>query len=247
MILDLGSGLRPLGDRLAIRFARSGEPPKVNVLLTHLHYDHIIGLPFYGLHQDPDGHMVIYGPAGHDEGPGLTLPRAVHPPYFPVTLDEFPDQTTIHDLPVPSVFSLGGYRVMVQAVAHAGFTVGYRLEINGSSLAYLSDHQAPLDGVSVEPSVMELCRDVDLLVHDAQYTPAEFGERSDWGHSTPDYAVRVALSAGVKRLHLFHHDPAHSDGQLDEILAGAQALSRSLGGPPVEAAREGESHRIGEG
>ena len=107
-------------------------------------------------------------------------------------------------------------------------------------MAYISDHQQPLDGgLDVADEVLRLADGVDVLIHDAQYTPAEFADRSHWGHCTVEYAVHVAHRAGARRLVLFHHDPAHDDRAIDQLLSGAEELAASLGGPEVLAASEG--------
>jgi phosphoribosyl 1,2-cyclic phosphodiesterase len=125
---------------------------------------------------------------------------------------------------------LEGLEVTVRPVPHLGPTNGYRMRSGSTSLAYISDHQQPLDGtMHVADSVLELADGVDLLIHDAQYTATEFLGRSNWGHCSVDYACEVARQAGAKRLALFHHDPGHSDGVLDQILADAQKWGESVG------------------
>ena len=107
------------------------------------------------------------------------------------------------------------------------------------AVAYLPDHQAPLDRTTVAEPVLDLCHDVDLLIHDAQYTEDEFVELFDWGHSTPAYAVLVATQAGAKRLDMFHHDPGHTDRQIDTMLRAARKLAQTMGKVEVTAAKEG--------
>jgi ribonuclease BN (tRNA processing enzyme) len=130
--------------------------------------------------------------------------------------------------------------VLTRAVPHVGATNGYRIEWAGASVAYVSDHQEPVgDGGYVAPQVLELCRDVDLLVHDSQFTPEEFAERSTWGHCTLDYALEVARQSGAKRLALFHHDPARDDEGIDAFVEKARARAVGCGVPEVFAASEG--------
>ena len=118
-------------------------------------------------------------------------------------------------------------------------TNGYRVELDGFTVAYLSDHQQPEDATSVAPEVLDLCEGVDLLIHDAQYTPGEFADRRDWGHCTVEYAVEVAARSGVGTLALFHHDPSHDDDMVDRLLAVATEAAgrRDIG--EVIAAAEG--------
>ena len=123
-------------------------------------------------------------------------------------------------------FSVGAAKVMARPIPHAGVTLGYRIEADGRSVAYMSDHQAPLDRRAVPEAVLELCQDVDLLIHDGQYTEDEFSAKADWGHSTAAYAVHVAAETGAKRLLLSHHDPSHTDRELDKILSQDLKLRR---------------------
>ena len=128
---------------------------------------------------------------------------------------------------------------MSRSIPHVGRTLGYRIEWNGASVAYLSDHQMPRDGSFVATDgAIELCRDVDLLIHDAQYTEEEFVGKCDWGHCTLGFAVWVAAEAGVGQLALFHHDPSHHDDELDELVAAATADGAARG-VDVIGAREG--------
>jgi ribonuclease BN (tRNA processing enzyme) len=130
--------------------------------------------------------------------------------------------------------------VRIRPVPHCGPTIGFRIETGGQSIAYVSDHQAPLSLRGVADSVLELCDGVDLLIHDAQYTPTEFREKAHWGHCTVEYALLVAKEAGAHRLALFHHDPAHDDDDLDRLLRNARRISDASGGvDEVVAASEG--------
>jgi ribonuclease BN (tRNA processing enzyme) len=144
------------------------------------------------------------------------------PPYFPVHFADLGGDITFFDV-TDEVLAIGHHKVTVRPVPHVGPTVGYRVEgASGRSVAYVSDHQAPVGSDDIADSVLELADHVDVLIHDAQYTPEEFEKKSGWGHCTVSYAVRVALTAGVKKLVLFHHDPAHDDDTLDALLAGAR-------------------------
>ena len=132
-----------------------------------------------------------------------------------------------------------------RSIPHIGRTIGYRLTWRGASVAYLSDHQMPTDGsFGVEPGAMELCAGADLLIHDAQYTPAEFARKRDWGHCTIEYAVWLAAEAGVGTLALYHHDPSHHDDAMDILVSDAIACGRKLG-VDVIAAREGLCVTVG--
>ena len=233
LVLDAGTGLRRLADTL------DGAPFRGTILLTHLHWDHVQGLPFFAPILSPGAQLDVYGP-GQDL---CSLAQAFHqfvcPPYFPVTLEELYGRINFHDVSDDDVL-LNGAKVRVRPVPHVGATNGYRVELEGITVAYLSDHQMPLDGRhEVSDGVLELCDGADLVIHDAQFTSDEFAEKSHWGHCTVEYAVFVANQAGAKRLALFHHDPAHCDEQLDAILSAAQDAAASTGLHEVISAYEG--------
>ncbi len=231
LIIDLGTGLRARGSTCGPSWRPTGAPLAANVLLSHLHYDHVLGLPFFSPMRHPEAIVDVYGPA--QEGGPLEeiLASMVRPPFFPVHMSQFQGSFRFHDLEGSDEFAIGAVKVKVRPILHVGHTLGFRLEVDGQVLAYLSDHQAPLDLRTVEPNVLELCDGADLLLHDAQYTEEEFADLSDWGHSTANYAVQVAREAGVKRLTLFHHDPSHSDDEIDRMLEEARALAAASSRP----------------
>jgi phosphoribosyl 1,2-cyclic phosphodiesterase len=238
LILDLGTGLRALGETLERPLHISGLPLEATALLTHLHYDHILGLPFFSPLRVPGATLDVYGPAQDDGTLKDVLSRAVQPPFFPIHMGEFRGELRFHDVQGSDDLSFGGIKVKARPVPHRGHTLGYRIEADGRSVAYLPDHQAPLDRRSVPDEVLELCEGADLLIHDAQYTDDEFMLMSDWGHSTVAYAVQVAAEAGAHRLSLFHHDPSHHDRDIDRMLTRARKLAtpRHLG--DISAASE---------
>jgi len=234
LLLDMGTGLRYYGKQV---------PPdplfRGSCLLTHLHWDHVQGLPFFAPLLREGSLLDVYGPAQDD---GRTLDEVVsstiRPPLFPVSVDELPGSVTFHDT-ADSEFSIGQFNVMARLVPHLGPTLGFRVEWQGRSVAYLSDHQQPFDGsYSVSPGALELVEGVDLLIHDAQYTQPEFKVKATWGHCTIDYAVWLASQAGAKQLALFHHDPSRRDDDLDVLLKCAVEAGERLG-VDVIAASEG--------
>jgi phosphoribosyl 1,2-cyclic phosphodiesterase len=234
VVLDLGTGLRFFGETQPNDGTFRGA-----ALVTHLHWDHVQGLPFFTPILRPGAQLDIYGPPQS----GGTLSDAFHqficPPFFPVTVEQLYGQMTFHDAGDTDLV-LDGAKVRVRPVPHVGANNGYRVEMGGASVAYLSDHQMPQDGShAVTEDVLELCDGVDVLVHDAQYTPEEFVEKSHWGHCTIDYAVFVAREAGAKCLVLFHHDPARTDDELDGLLARARDQAASTAVSEVLAAYEG--------
>jgi ribonuclease BN (tRNA processing enzyme) len=140
---------------------------------------------------------------------------------------------------------VGSAKIRTRRVPHVGTTLGFRIEADGASVAYISDHQTPDDQRSIDANVLELSDGVDLLIHDAQYTREEFVAKATWGHSTVDYAVHVASEAGAKRLAAYHHDPEHSDEQLDRLLEQAVTHASGSGLELVTAAAEGQQFELG--
>lgn len=234
LVLDLGSGLRALGDRLL----RDGPVLRAHALLTHLHFDHLLGLPFFAPLHEPGAKLTIFGPMQDEGRLRDALACAMKPPFFPVTMVDFGGEIDICELGDEEV-RIGGISVRAARVPHPGSTLGFRVTADGTSVVYVPDHQAPPDRRSVPDAVRALCDGADVLVHDAQYTDAEFDAKPDWGHSTAAYAVRVAVESGVRRLVLFHHDPSHTDRDLDDLLDGARQLPEADKLDDVIVATEG--------
>jgi phosphoribosyl 1,2-cyclic phosphodiesterase len=232
--LDLGTGLRFWGEHLPDDGTFHGH-----ALVTHLHWDHVQGLPFFVPINRPGASLDIYGPRQDDQSVEEHFNEFMCPPYFPVTLEALAGEIRFHDLADDDV-AIGDAKVKSRYIPHVGPTLGYRVDIAGSSIAYIPDHQQPLDGsFSVAESVLELCDGVDLLIHDAQYTPDEFVKKAHWGHCTIAYALHVARVSGAKRLALFHHDPDHHDDDIDRILEDARASEDGRVIDEVLAAHEG--------
>jgi phosphoribosyl 1,2-cyclic phosphodiesterase len=237
IIFDLGTGLRSFGETQPMDGTFKGT-----ALLTHIHWDHIQGLPFFPPADRVGARFDIFGPEQEQGSLADVVDGFMRPPYFPVTCSELRGDIVFHDVLKDDV-TVGSARIMVRPVPHCGPTVGYRVAWAGATVTYISDHQAPRDLYSIADTVLELADGADLLIHDAQYTPAEFAEKAHWGHCTIDYAVKVAQEAGAKRLALFHHDPAHGDDHLDGLVRAAQAAAGSAG-PEILAAYEGLRLRL---
>ncbi len=235
IVLDLGTGLRFWGETLD-----PSRPFAGSALVTHIHWDHVQGLPFFTPVLRPGARFDVYGPPQPDEGSlGDAFNELMRPPFFPVTTADLLGDIRFHDVWEVDL-ELDGAKVKVRPVPHVGLTNGYRIEMGGSTVAYLSDHQMPMDGSHVvSDAVLELCDGVDLLIHDAQYTIDEFPMKANWGHCTSDYAVFVAEQAGADKLVLFHHDPTHDDDDVDRILAYTQGVAEGTGISEVLAADEG--------
>jgi phosphoribosyl 1,2-cyclic phosphodiesterase len=237
LVLDAGTGIRPLGFELLERGARH-----VNLLLTHLHLDHVEGLRFFAPLWDEGVAVDVWGPPS----PVSSLPRriaqAFSPPLFPVDLHDVPARMTFHDVP-RRPWRIEGASIAAELVLHPGPTVGYRIEGGGASFAYVPDHEPALGGVISGRSRdwisgAAIAADVDMLLHDAQYFEEEYQERIGWGHSSVADAVAFTRAAGARRLLLFHHEPRHSDGSLELLEARAQSLVGS-NGAEATLAREG--------
>jgi len=243
IILDLGTGLRPLGHALEAGYGPD-RAVEVTAFLTHLHWDHIIGLPFCTPLLRAGARMDVYGPP-QDPGPlHNIIDRVVKPPFFPVEVKELAGQIEFHEV-IEDVLPVGSAKVLVRQVPHVGTTLGFRIEAGGAVVAFVSDHQAPDDRAVVAPAVLELCDRADLVIHDAQYTEEEYRAKSTWGHSTVEYAVHVAAEAGARQLAMFHHDPQHNDDTIDGLLADARATRDAARLDSLIAAREGLSIDLG--
>lgn len=238
IICDLGTGLRYFGRDVAEVSTFEGV-----ALVTHLHWDHIQGIPFFAPALTAGATLDIYAPATTCGGEDLSATEAVRsfmrPPYFPVEIDALPGEIRLHSVE-PGTLQLGAAEVRVAEIPHCGRTFGFRITSGGFSVGYVPDHQQPgADTTEVDPAVVDLLAGVDLLIHDAQFTPDEFAARRDWGHCTIDYAVEVAARVGARRLALFHHDPSHDDDTIDRLAAAAAEIGRQRGLVEVVAAFEG--------
>ncbi len=246
ILFDLGTGLRNLGEHLEQTGQREGY--RATVLLSHLHWDHIQGLPFFAPLAAGGGSVQIIGPH-QPEGPLADVFRGVmQPPYFPITPEQLLGQVAFDSVGRED-FAHQGAKIRSRWVRHTDPALGFRVEIEGTSVAYLSDHgpgTVPTDPDDYVPDdVLELCDGVDLLIHDAQHTSEEYETKRSWGHCTVEYAILVGRLAGAKELALFHHCPSHGDDRMDTILRDARDLVARTGGPEVFAAHDGMRHALG--
>lgn len=234
ILLDLGTGLRYFGLTQPCDGTFRGT-----ALVSHLHWDHVQGIPFFTPMLTPGAHLDVYAPVQESGSLCDAVRTFMAPPYFPVEIEALPGSFAFHEVD-HGVFDVDGAKVTVAPVPHIGPTVGYRIECEGVSVAYVSDHQQPgIGSTEIAPSVLDLCEGVDLLIHDAQFDDVEFAARADWGHCTIDYAIEVAARAGARRLALFHHDPSHSDDRLDLLAERARETAARRGVDEVIAASEG--------
>ncbi len=238
-ILDCGTGARMLG----LELLKDGRRPMhANILLSHTHWDHIQGFPFFVPVFMPGNSFDIFAPEGGRKSLQEALAGQMEYTYFPIDLGQLPTRITYHEL-FEGEYRIGDVAVSTQYLHHPGVTLGYRIHGDGVTVAYLCDHEPFSDAVwraGSEPgrlgSILHEgdCRHAsfmvgaDLVIHDAQYTPEEYLSKKDWGHSTYAYAVQMAAAAGVPRLALSHHEPTHDDEALSLIEGHARALALSF-------------------
>ena len=220
LVLDAGTGIRRLGTHLS-------TTTQVDILLSHLHMDHIQGLGFFGPLFNPLTKVHVWGPASSVHSLETRLARYLSPPLFPVHLRDLPN-VVCHEVPFPA-FDIGPFRIRTSLICHPGPTVGYRIESEDGVIAYLCDHEPALglsNGRWPSPdwiSGYDIAVNADLLIHDAQYTDEEYERCIGWGHSTYRHAFEFAARVGAKRIVPFHHDPSHDDEMLDRLLDHALA------------------------
>jgi ribonuclease BN (tRNA processing enzyme) len=241
LLLDGGTGMRRVGPLLG------QTPRRVDVLLTHLHMDHIQGLGFFSPLRHAGWVVHLYGPGSTTQGLRARLSRYLSPPTFPVLLRELACDLHLHEV-ADSAFEIGPFHISSSLVCHPNHAVGYRIQEGDAVVTYLPDHEPAL-GVPRFPLAAEwtsgygLAAGADLLIHDAQYSSAEYLERVGFGHSSIKQSLQFAALAKVKELVIFHHDPAHSDEDLDQLIG--EAISEAKPGFKVTPGMEGAVFELG--
>jgi phosphoribosyl 1,2-cyclic phosphodiesterase len=245
LILDAGTGIRSLG------IAMASQMPKVNILLTHLHLDHIQGLMFFPPCFRSESEITIWGPASPEASLEDRIARYISAPLSPVEVRELPCDVSFLDTPA-SEWQLGPATIRAESVTHRGPTLGYRITEGDTSVAYIPDHEpalgAELSGLDPEwISGYDLANKADLLIHDCQYTDDEYPEHVGWGHSRITDTLTFARRVEARRVRRFHHDPLHSDDFLDDAHGKAIECWEGLGGDPanIEMAAERREVEIG--
>lgn len=240
LIFDCGTGARPLGAKLAASPTKTGN---YSILIGHTHWDHIQGFPFFAPVFIPGTQIDVYAPEGGQKSLQDVLGGQMEFTYFPVELAQLPATINYHELG-EGTYDIAGVKVVTQFLNHPATTLGYRVESEQGTIVYLMDHepfserlwQSDKEPGHIESMLHEGDRrhakfmaHADLVIHDAQYTPEEYGAKKNWGHSTFEYVTEVAAAAGVRKLALTHHDPAHDDDFVSEIECRARETAARRG------------------
>jgi phosphoribosyl 1,2-cyclic phosphodiesterase len=245
VVVDCGTGLHGLGLKL---LSTGGEGLAGHILISHTHWDHIQGVPFFAPFFVPGNKWDIYGPKGLNQSLRETLAGQMQHTYFPISTDQFGATIRYHDL-VEGTFGIDDIKVTAQYLNHPALTLGYRLEADGATVVYCCDHEpfsrAVADGhgefSGLDQRHADFIEGADLLIHDAQYTAAEYPSKIGWGHCSSDFVVRLARHAKAKHVALAHHDPLRSDDAMDGIVENLKAeLSADRSPLLVSAAAEGK-------
>lgn len=243
VVIDCGTGAHALGRALTA----AGGPVGGALLISHMHWDHIQGLPFFAPLFRKGAVWDVYGPRGLGQPLRDTLAGQMRSAHFPVALEEMGAEIRFHEL-LEGAFAIGDLTVRTQYLDHPALTLGYRVEGDGAAVVYVSDHEprarvgtpGPAELAGAERGHVDFLRGADLVIHDAQYTAQEYPDRIGWGHATGEYAMAVCAAAGAAALRLFHHDPWRDDEAVDAIVARLRAGARP-GDPAVAAATVGET------
>ena len=240
VVLDAGTGIRNLGLSLA------GPAPRINILLTHLHLDHIQGLMFFAPAFRPRTQIVIWGPRSSEASLQDRIARYISAPLSPVEVRELPCEVSFREAPT-SEWEIGPAQIRAGSVTHRGPTLGYRITEGDTSLCYIPDHEPGLGARLAELppewiSGYDLARGASLLIHDCQYSDDEYADHVGWGHCPLTDALTFARRVEAQRVLLFHHDPLHSDDYLDAFYGAALTRWGELGGA-AEALEMGVERR----
>ena len=269
IILDAGTGIRKLGKEMMHAAFGEGKG-RAHLLISHTHWDHIQGLPFFAPLYQEGNQLCVYARRRDDTHLRAVFASQTENPYFPVPFNTVKAEVAFRELVEGAHFDIGGVRVSCTRLNHPWVAIAYRLDCDGSSVVYATD-TAPFTDVLLEhefvatapnlaeppipehaekliamrTNLIELCRGAELLIYDTQFTPEEYRVRPHWGHSTPYDAIEIALAAKVKTLALYHHAPERTDTELDALLTMLQAQMQGSG-LEIMAAHERQEVPLGE-
>ncbi len=243
LIFDAGSGIRPLGMELLEK-----GPNTIHIFLTHFHWDHIQGFPFFLPLYDPEDSIKVIGPRQEDIDVQNLFAGQMGPIYFPVPFSVVAADMEFQHLNHGS-YELGDFAIDVMRVKHPSFVIGYRITVGGRVICFIPDNELESDMYEVEPDfdarILEFVGDADLLIHDAMYTEEEYPIRNGWGHSTFAQSVALAEAGGAKKLLFFHHDPTRFDDELDTIVSRVRDDALARGSTlEMDAATEGMDYSL---
>jgi len=234
VIFDGGTGLRPLGAHLFD--GADGRPVRASLFLSHYHWDHISGLPFFQPAYDPRAQLDVYGATRLGRTVRQILSGQMVDPYFPITMGDMPARFRFLSVQDEGLVHVGPATIRAAELNHPGGALGFRVECGGKAMVYATDFE---HGTDADERLIDLARGADLLVFDAQYTPAEYAargaaSRKGWGHSTYAVGAQMARRAGARRLALYHHAPERGDAEIAQLAKLAKKAH-----PGAFAAREG--------
>ena len=251
LVIDCGTGAHGLGQSLVA--ASNGDPIDGHILISHTHWDHIQGLPFFAPLFVEGNTWHIYGPSGLGGSLSEILAGQMEYRYFPVEIDQLSAHVEHHDL-VEGVLRIDDVTIMTRYLNHPALTLGYRIEVDGAVVVYASDHEPHEQSLAAGGDLARNRHDdaharfvsgADLLIHDAEYLGSEYGDHVGWGHSTVEYVIDLARRADVRSVALYHHDPNRTDDQIDDLLELAGAYARRSGyAGEVFAAAEGSTIEV---
>lgn len=239
VILDLGSGARPLGLSMLARYG-AGAPQTYHVFMSHFHWDHIMGFPFFVPAYIPGNRFIIHSCHAEVED---AFRRQHAEPYFPVQFDQLGAHIEFDVMQAGTAYRIAGYDVMARKQLHVGDSYGWRFEKSGKSLVYSTDSEHKLDNPDVVNSFVDFFRNADLVIFDAMFSLADaISVKADWGHSSNTVGIELCQQAHARRLALFHHEPANNDARIAEILAESrrfEEITRNTHAVEVIAAWDG--------
>lgn len=249
-IMDAGSGIRELG----IDLLKKKEPVCASIFISHMHWDHIQGIPFFTPAYIPGNNFIFYGAEEPEKDLATIIRDQMNPTYFPIELQDMAGKLEFQSI-FEGTHSIQGIRVDTLFLNHPGNSLGYKLHLGDHEIVYISDNEPfgwyqrkdadpeEFIGEDGDLKLLDFIRNADLLIHDAQYTPEEYSNKQTWGHSPYDYTVKLASDAGVRHLVLYHHDPMHDDAFIDSILAKARELGK-VSNPNLEISAAIEGNRL---